>query len=146
MDSVIIHALTRVIRRELDSMGVVIVSAALGDVYPITVTGAPLEQTYYSKWAIAGAADAGAVTITGGEYQIGSGAWTDAAGTIAEGDRIRTRLTSSADPETATLLTLTVNGDDYTFSVTTKEICYLLDGEGEFVLDGEGQKIEVPCE
>lgn len=118
MESVILRALARAIKRELDSMGAVVYKA-LDTVFPQSVTNAPRLSVINSRRALVGAAEAGAVTIVGGEYQIGTGDWTSDAGTVAEGDVIRVRATSSGLYNTAVTVTLTVNSEDYVFTVTT---------------------------
>ncbi len=59
------------------------------------------------------------ITVVGGEYAIGAGAFTAAAGTVANGDTVTLRQTSSATPATATVATVTVGGVPADFSVTT---------------------------
>jgi hypothetical protein len=61
-----------------------------------------------------------AITVTGGEYQIGSGAWTSSAGTVSNGQTVRVRVTSSADYSTAASVTVTIGGVAGTFAVTTE--------------------------
>jgi hypothetical protein len=60
---------------------------------------------------VAGINTAAAVSITGGEYSVNSGAWTPAAGTVENGDAVQVRLTSS---------TLTIGGVSGAFDVTTE--------------------------
>ncbi|WP_374346914.1 WD40/YVTN/BNR-like repeat-containing protein [Chitinimonas sp.] len=60
-----------------------------------------------------------AVSISGGEYQINGGAFTNSAGTVVNGSRLRLRLTSSSSFSTATTANLTVGGKNYAFTVTT---------------------------
>jgi hypothetical protein len=62
------------------------------------------------------------VSISGGEYKIGSGNWTTTAGTISNGQTIQVRHTSSSNFSTTTTTTLTVGGIGKTFSSTTAAI------------------------
>lgn len=84
------------------------------------VTDADLSTVYVSDSQVVTGMDAcTAISITGGEYRINGGAWTAAAGTIDPGDTLELRLTSSADPETATTATVTVGTLAVDWSVTT---------------------------
>jgi hypothetical protein len=91
----------------------------LAEIFPVTMTDAPLSATLASRWGLAGAADVGAISIANGEYQIGTAAWTSDAGTVAEKDKVRVRLTTSAEYETAVVLTLTCDTEEYVWSATT---------------------------
>jgi uncharacterized protein (DUF1330 family) len=51
---------------------------------------------------VSGINTAAAISITGGEYSINGGAWTSAAGTVANGQTVKVRHTSSAINATAT--------------------------------------------
>jgi len=61
------------------------------------------------------------ISIAGndGEYRINAGAFTNAAGTVADGDVITLRQTSSAAYATVLGTTLTIGGISDTFSATT---------------------------
>jgi tartrate dehydratase beta subunit/fumarate hydratase class I family protein len=60
------------------------------------------------------------VSVTGGEYEVNnSGIWTTAQGTVNNGDTVRVRQTSSANPAATTNTLLTIGGLSDTFSVTT---------------------------
>ena len=69
--------------------------------------------------AITGINVPAAISVTGGEYAIGAGAFTAAAGTVTNGQTVTVRQTSSATPGTATVATLTVGTVPAPFSVTT---------------------------
>lgn len=60
-----------------------------------------------------------AISIIGGEYSIDGGAFTANQGTIANGQSVVVRLTSSANYETRLFATLTVGGVSANFDVTT---------------------------
>jgi hypothetical protein len=59
------------------------------------------------------------VSITGGEYSIDGGAFTAAAGTVANNQRIRVRVTSSSQYSTTVSATLTIGGVSAAFTATT---------------------------
>ncbi|GAB1268836.1 hypothetical protein NBRC116493_20890 [Aurantivibrio infirmus] len=59
------------------------------------------------------------LSITGGEYSINGAAYTSAAGTIADGQNIKVRQTSSNLANTTTDTVLTIGGVSDTFSVAT---------------------------
>ena len=72
-----------------------------------------------SPVTITGITSAAAVSITGGEYSINGGAFTNIAGSVTNGQTVRVRLTSSALPATSTSATLTVGGVTGIFAVTS---------------------------
>jgi hypothetical protein len=61
-----------------------------------------------------------AISVTGGEYSIGGGPYTSSAGTIASGQTVTVRLTSSASYATTTSAALTIGGVSASFGVTTE--------------------------
>jgi hypothetical protein len=61
------------------------------------------------------------VTISGGEYKIGSGIYTTAAGTVSSGQTITIKLTTSSSYATISEATLTVGGVKDTFTATTMQ-------------------------
>jgi hypothetical protein len=70
--------------------------------------------------AVSGINAPGAISITGGEYEInGSGTWTAAAGMVSNGDTVKVRQTSSLNFSTMTDATLTIGEVSDTFSVST---------------------------
>ena len=68
---------------------------------------------------ITGINAAAAVSITGGEYSIGGGAFTSAAGTVSNNQTITVRINSSGQFSTQATATLTVGGVSTVFTVTT---------------------------
>jgi hypothetical protein len=69
---------------------------------------------------VAGINAPAAVSVSGGEYAIGSGAYTASAGTVTAGQIVTVRQTSSASYATPTATTLTIGGVTGTFTVTTE--------------------------
>ena len=61
-----------------------------------------------------------AITVTGGKYSINNGAFTTAAGTVKNGDKVKVQHTSSASYATKIDTVLTIGGVSDTFSSTTK--------------------------
>lgn len=59
------------------------------------------------------------VSVTGGEYSINSGPYTSAAGTIADGQNIKVRQTSSNLANSTTNTVLTIGGISDTFNLDT---------------------------
>jgi hypothetical protein len=59
------------------------------------------------------------VSITGGEYSINEGAFTNVSGTVNNGDNVTVRQTSADSFSTTTIATLTIGGVSGVFSVTT---------------------------
>lgn len=83
-------------------------------------TGAALSSVVTSNAvALSGFTEAVAVSVVGGEYRIGSGAYTAAPGTVSPGQSIMLRQTSAAAVSTTTTTTLTVGGVSADFDVTT---------------------------
>ncbi|HEU5136784.1 MAG TPA: hypothetical protein VFU13_16680 [Steroidobacteraceae bacterium] len=68
---------------------------------------------------ISGLGASAAVTITGGEYSINGGAFTSAAGTVSNGQRLQVRVTGSGQFSTPVSAVLTVGGVSATFTATT---------------------------
>jgi cysteine-rich repeat protein len=59
------------------------------------------------------------ISITGGQYQVGAGSWTTAAGSINNGDTVKVRQTSAAAYSTQTNTVLIIGGVFDTFTSTT---------------------------
>lgn len=68
------------------------------------------------------------ISISGGMYSVNSGAFTNAAGTVQNGNTVQVRVTTSASANTAVNTTLTVGGISDTFTATT--------GAGDSTPDG----------
>jgi len=60
-----------------------------------------------------------AIGITGGEYSINGGTYTQATGTVNNGDTVTVRLTSSGLYNATLAATLTIGGTSSAYSVTT---------------------------
>jgi hypothetical protein len=85
------------------------------------VTNAEISTLYSSNivtiTGITGLVD---ISIVGGEYRINGGAWTSAAGTIANGQTAQVRRTSSSSYETLVTATLTVGTVSGAYDITTR--------------------------
>ena len=85
-------------------------------------TGAELNTlTVSAAVTISGITGPSPISVTGGEYKIGSGIWTSTAGTITNNQQLQVRVTSSNAYSTAVSATVTVGGVADTFTVTTKD-------------------------
>lgn len=62
------------------------------------------------------------VSVTGGEYQIGQGAFTNAPGTVANGATVRVRHTTANAANTAVNTVLNIGGVTDTFTSTTSAV------------------------
>ena len=69
---------------------------------------------------VAGLGASSAISITGGEYRINSGAFTSVAGFINNNDTVTVRTTSSASYITPVDVVLTIGGVSDSFTVTTE--------------------------
>jgi hypothetical protein len=69
---------------------------------------------------IAGITAAAAISIAGGEYSVDGGAFTSAAGTVTNNQRIRVRVTTPAQFSSGATATLTVGGVSAPFTATTQ--------------------------
>lgn len=90
----------------------------------IPVTNADPSTVYISNdELITGITIPSPISISaGGEYQLNmAGAWFSTPGSIAPGDTVRVRQTSSPLYETETIVTLTIGGISGSYSVTTRE-------------------------
>jgi hypothetical protein len=68
---------------------------------------------------VSGINAAAPIAITGGEYSIEGGAFTAAAGTVSNNQKVRVRLTTSGQFSTPMSAVLTVGGVSVTFTATT---------------------------
>ncbi len=68
---------------------------------------------------VSGINTSASISVTGGQYSIGGGAFTSVAGTVANGQLVTVKLTSSSSTNTSTQAVLTVGGIAAAFSVTT---------------------------
>jgi hypothetical protein len=59
------------------------------------------------------------ISITGGTYAIGAGAFTNVAGTVTNGQTVTVKTTAAATPVTAVDAVLTIGGVSATYKVTT---------------------------
>ena len=84
------------------------------------ITGAALATVVTSNSVtISGIGYAAPVSITGGEYSIGGGAFTSTAGTISDGQTLQLELTSSATANSSSTATVTIGGVPASFVVAT---------------------------
>ena len=72
-----------------------------------------------ARITISGINSAAAISVSGGEYQINSGAFTVLAGTVNNGDTVIVRHTSATTAATVTSTMLTIGGVSDIFSSTT---------------------------
>lgn len=59
------------------------------------------------------------ITVSGGEYSVNGGSWTNNSGTIQPNDTVQLRIMSSPDITTTTSMSVNIGGVSDTFSVTT---------------------------
>jgi MYXO-CTERM domain-containing protein len=62
------------------------------------------------------------ISVSGGEYSVNGGAFTNVAGSVTPGAQVRVRQTSSGTATTTTNTVLTVGGVSDTFAVTTANV------------------------
>lgn len=86
------------------------------------VSGAELLiETVSSPVTLTGFTAPASISVVGGEYRIGTGAFTAAAGTVLPGDSVSVRVNAAATYDTSVSATLTLSGGiSDTFTVTTK--------------------------
>jgi hypothetical protein len=68
---------------------------------------------------VSGINTSASISVSNGEYQIGSNGWTSATGTVVSGDTVTVRHTSSANFSSSVDTVLTIGGVSDTFSSTT---------------------------
>jgi hypothetical protein len=84
------------------------------------VSNADLSTEYTSDpITVSGINSAAPISVTGGTYSINGGSFTSSPGTVTNGQQVRARLTSSPDPETGVVATVTIGGISGGFTVTT---------------------------
>ena len=85
---------------------------------------------------VGGITCAASISITGGTYSINGGAYTNATGTVSNGNTVTVRQTSSGSYSTKTDAVLTIGGVSDTFSVTTvTEAIFIGDINGNGKID-----------
>lgn len=85
-----------------------------------TVGGVPRNSTRSSPVVTITGIDAPAkVAVTGGEYKVGSGAFTTAEGTITNGQTLQLRVATASTTYTNRSVTVTVGGVSATFTAQT---------------------------
>jgi LmbE family N-acetylglucosaminyl deacetylase len=100
-------------------------SVTTGDITPNAFTFTAQTNVAVNTVVISNSITVGGVTlpapisVVGGEYSIGTAAFTAAAGTVTNGQTVRVRVTSSASSNTTTTATLTIGGVSASFNVTT---------------------------
>lgn len=78
------------------------------------------EEVISNSVTITGINSATTIAITNGQYAIGEAAFTEAAGTITNGQSVKVKLTASENTFTETTATLTVGGVSASFTVKTQ--------------------------
>ena len=68
---------------------------------------------------VSGISTSTSISVTGGEYAVNDGAYTSASGTVASGDSVSVRHTSSGNNNTDVSTTLTIGTVSDTFTTTT---------------------------
>jgi hypothetical protein len=125
IDGSSVGAVTTYTFNNVQATHTIVASFAIVDTTPTAfaltdVSGATRSTIYTSNTiTVAGINTAAPISITGGEYAINGGAWVTVSGTVALGDTVQVRLTSSAFFGTATTATLTIGGVSDGFVVTT---------------------------
>jgi len=83
------------------------------------------------------------ISVTGGEYRIGTGPWTNTNGTITNGQQVTLRQTSSASHGSTTSTVLTVGGTSDTWSVTTIPVAGDINDDGLVNLEDAIMAIQI---
>ena len=86
--------------------------------------GTPIESDAIT---VTGIDQPASISVAGGEYSIEGGAYTSGAGTVTNGQTVRVRHTSSADPATTVTTGLTIGGVNGSFSSTTASVAAAAD-------------------
>lgn len=85
-----------------------------------TQTGVNLNAYIESNQVtLAGITGSVPISVAGGEYRINGGAYTSAPGTVATGNTVQLRELSAPLANTSSSVTLTINGQNVLFTVTT---------------------------
>ena len=84
------------------------------------VTGAELNASHSDSITVSGIDTATAISISDGEYRIGSGAWMTAASTVNNGDVVSVRRNAASSYSSTVSATLTIGGVSDVFNITTK--------------------------
>jgi hypothetical protein len=85
------------------------------------IFNAELSTVYESAPILVTGLVSSSIAISNGEYKIDAGPWTSSAGTVATGQTLRVRTTSSSSYNTRVLATVMFSGmGNSSFGVTTK--------------------------
>jgi len=87
--------------------------------FPPQTNVAPSTQITSSSVQVTSTAAQQSISIVGGEYRIGNGAFTSAAGVVNSCQMVQVRVLSASSFGTTTSATLNIGGTTGTFSVTT---------------------------
>ena len=82
------------------------------------------------------------ISVSGGEYRIGDGEFTNAAGEVHNGDSVSLRLQSAAAGQSATA-TLTIGGVSANFVVTSADATPPTDDRSAIVSDANGRAVSI---
>jgi photosystem II stability/assembly factor-like uncharacterized protein len=82
------------------------------------------------------------ISVSGGEYRIGDGAFTGAAGEVRNGDRVSLRLQSAAAGQSKTA-TLSIGGVSANFTVTSADAAPPTDDRSAVVSDANGRAVSI---
>ena len=77
---------------------------------------------------VAGITVPATIAISGGRYSVNGGAFTGAAGTVSDGDRVALQLTSASTLSTTSTALLTIGATQGSFSVTTETMLPITTG------------------
>jgi len=98
-----------------------IATDSVPDVFTFTnIVNAELSTNYTSVITVSGIDTGSIISVTGGEYKIGTGNYTSATGVVYNGDIITASGTSSSSYSTANSEVVTIGGVSETYSITTK--------------------------
>ena len=86
------------------------------------ITGVEVSSGNYESDTITvtGINSSTSISITGGQYKIGTGSYTSSTGTVSLNNSVTVRVTAAATNSTTTTATLNIGGTIDTFSVTTE--------------------------
>jgi alpha-tubulin suppressor-like RCC1 family protein len=94
-------------------------SLDLGALEFLPQASAPIGGVRESNTITVASGAGGAITVSGGEYRIGNGAYTTAAGTVNQGQTVTARITAANTCNATATMTVTIGVATHDFSVTT---------------------------
>lgn len=116
------------------------------DIPSFSIGSVPINETVERQFTVSGVNQAITISIDGGEYAIGSGAFATTEGTVENGDIVRLRIQSTDTFDSLATATITLGRESFEISVTTIEEDLLPDDISFSPVSGQRQNTVIESE